>query len=137
MLKAIVNMPDSARRDVVERVLLVDSDPGLRDLSLLLNSPQLFVDAVRGYSEVFRLGDENRYTVVVLSERRNDHQTFQIAEYVRTRWPDAKILILGDSCGDLDDWLYDDIVDPTCNTAGFIQAVQRLLEWARTGRIHR
>jgi hypothetical protein len=75
--------------------------------------------------------------LIVLDMSDEEEHASQIAEFVRANWPEAKILLLGQNCRHLDDWLYDDIVDPCCNPAGFMQSAQRLLEWARTGQMVR
>jgi CheY-like chemotaxis protein len=121
-----------------ERLLLVEPDLELRESrSLLLSSLRLTVHAAGYHLDLFQLLHENRYKLIVLELLRNEEYASQVAEFVRENWPEAKILLLGQSCGDLDDWLYDDIVDPCCNPAGIIQSAQRLLEWARTGRLIR
>jgi DNA-binding NtrC family response regulator len=122
----------------VEQILLVESDPELRESRrLLLSSLRLPVHAVDCHLEVFRLLRENRYTLIVLGLLHDEEHASQVAGFVRANWPAAKILLLGRGCGHLDDWLYDDIVDPCCNPAGLIQSAQRLLEWARTGKLLR
>jgi len=116
--------------------LLVDSDPELRDSRYLLSSSlHIPVHTVTSYAEVFLLTEPSCYNLVVLSTRPNDKQASYVAVFVRNRWPTAKILLLGENCGCLDDPMYDDIVNPRYNSAGLVQAAQRLLEWVRTGRI--
>jgi len=117
-------------------VLLVDPEPGLRDLRyLLLSTLRIPVHAVGSYAEVFQLSGPDCYNLVVLCIRPNEKQASYVAEYVRRRWPKAKVLLLGKSSGCIDDPLYDDIVDPYCNPSGFVEATKRLLEWVRTGRM--
>jgi hypothetical protein len=123
---------------IIEQLLLVEPDPELRESRcLLLSSLRLTVHAVGYHLDLFQLLRENRYRLVVLELLRNEEHASQIAGFVRVNRPEAKILLLGQSCGDLDDWLYDDIVDPCCNPAGIVQSAQGLLEWARTGRLIR
>ena len=69
--------------------------------------------------------------MIVVDLLHSEEYASQIAEFVRASWPEAKLLVLGQSCGHLDDWLYDDVVDPCCNPEGLIQSAQHLLEWAR------
>jgi hypothetical protein len=136
MMKAMMNAPNFASSVFVERVLLIASDRNLRySRQLLTSSLGLAVDLATGPSEIFRMSREIRYNLVVLDRRGKEKQASQVAECVRTRWPKAKILLLGESSGDLDDWLYDDLVDPRGNPAVLVQFAQRMLVWARTGRI--
>jgi hypothetical protein len=130
--------PSQWNASFVEQILLIESDTELRESRcLLLSSLRLPVHAVGCHLEVFQLLRENRYTLIVLGLLHDEERASQVAGFARANWPAAKILLLGRSCGHLDDWLYDDIVDPCCNPAGFIQSAQRLLEWARTGQLLR
>ncbi len=117
-------------------VLLVDSDPELRDSrSFLLSALSIPVSVVGSYEELCSLPTTNSYNLVALTVRPDEKRASQIAEYVRRRWPKAKILLLGESCGCVEDPLYDDIVNPRYNPAALVQAAQRLLESVRIGRI--
>ena len=108
-------------------ILLVDPDPNLRDTRrFLLAGLQLPVEAVSSSSEVFGLVPESSYCLVAISLTAGLSEVSHVAAYVRQRWPDAKILLLGESCEDLDDPLYDDRVNPV-NPSGFADASKRLL----------
>jgi hypothetical protein len=127
----VVHTPVPAQLD---RVLIVDSNLELQhSRSLLLSSLGLPVDMAAGVSDVFRLSRKIRYHLVVINGIRSDGQAATIAECVRTRWPTARVLLLGESCGVLDDWLYDDLIDPGNGPAGVVQSAQAMLDWARTG----
>lgn len=138
MLKPSINASNGCTSVFRESVLFVDADPELRDSRrLLLSSLHLPVHTVESYAEVFQLPEPSHYNLVVLNIHPNERQASNVAEYVRRRWPQAKVLLLGDTCGSLPDPLYDDIVNPYCNPAGFVHSAQNLLEWTRTGRIVR
>jgi CheY-like chemotaxis protein len=134
-----LNQPPSRwNASFVEQILLVESDPKLRESRcFLLSSLRLPVHAVGYPLEGFQLLRDSRFTLIVLDMSDEEEHASQIAEFVRANWPEAKILLLGQNCRHLDDWLYDDIVDPCCNPAGLMQSAQRLLEWARTGQMVR
>lgn len=122
----------------LERVLIVDHNLELgHSRKLLLDSLGLPVDVAAGVSEVFRLSRKIQYRLVVVNVSKINGRTARIAECIRIRWPKARILLLGDTCGELYDWLYDDIVDPTNNPAGVVSSAQLALTWARTGRPER
>jgi CheY-like chemotaxis protein len=117
-------------------VLLVDPEPGARDLNCrLLSYRQLSIHAVGSYAEVYQLPEHACYNLIVLDIRPNEVWACQVAEHARRRWPRAKLLLLGESCEYIDDPLYDEMVDPYGNTAGFIEAVERLLAFARSSDI--
>ena len=132
------NAPGGRTVDTTSSVLLVDPDPDpdLRDSRrLLLTSRHISVLAISSYAEVYQLPELGCYNLIVLSIRPNEIKACHVAEYARRRWPKARLLLLGDSCGSLDDPLYDEIVNPSGNPSGFIEAAERLLESVRTGRI--
>jgi hypothetical protein len=119
-------------------VLLVEPDPELRDSRyLLLSCLRIPVLTVGSYAEVFQLLEPTCYSLIVLSIRSNERQASHVAEYMRRRWPTAKILLLGDTCGYLDDPLYDERVNACGNPSGVVKAAERLLESIQTGRIIR
>ncbi len=130
------NVVANQARDTVMPVLLVDPEPDLLDTrSLLLSSSHTSVHAIGSYAEVYRLPEPCCYNLIVLSIRPNEMQACHVAEYARHRWPNAKLLLLGENCGCLEDHLYDEIVNPCGNPAGFIRAAERLLESVRIGCI--
>jgi DNA-binding NtrC family response regulator len=117
-------------------VLLVDPEPDLLDTRCrLISCSHISVHAIGNYAQIYQLLELDGYNLIVLSLRPNEIQACHVAEYARRRWPKAKLLLLGESCGCLDDPLYDEIVNPCGNSAGFIEAAERLLESTRTGRI--
>jgi hypothetical protein len=131
-----MNAPAGQSRDTVMSVLLVSPEPDLLDTRhRLLSSSHISVHPLGSYAEVYQLPETDRYNLIVLSIRPNEMQACHVAEYARHRWPNAKLLLLGESCGCLEDHLYDDIVNPRGNPAGFIEAAECLLESARIGRI--
>jgi len=108
--------------------LLVDSDPEFRVSRYLLSSSlHIPVHTVSSYAEVIQLTEPSSFNLVVLSIRPNDRQASYVAVFVRNRWPRAKILLLGENCGCLDDPMYDDIVNPRCDPAEFVRTAQRLM----------
>ena len=98
----------------------------------MLSCSQISVHAVGSYSDVYQLPELGCYNLIVLSIRPNETQACHVAEYARQRWPNAKLLLLGENLECIDDPLYDEIVNPHCNPAGFVEAAKRLLESART-----
>ncbi len=130
------NVVAKQSRDTVMPVLLVDPEPDLLDTRYrLLSSSHISVHAIGSYAEVYQLPELDCYNLIVVSIRPNLLQACHVAEYARHRWPQAKLLLLGENCGCFEDHLYDEIVNPCGNPSGLIQAAERLLESVRIGRI--
>jgi len=131
MLKAhasIHYLSDNTQNRDVHPILLVDPDPDLRDTRrILLTSLHSTVEAVGSSSEVFRLTPESDYGLVAISLTSGLSEVSHVAAYVRQRWPDAKILLIGEICGSLDDPLYDERVSPPCDPSDLEDASKRLL----------
>jgi hypothetical protein len=133
---ALSQLPGRWNTNLREQLLLIESDPGLcESRRLLLASLGVPVHAVHSHLEVFQQAGGNRYNLIVLDVLRDPEHAPEIAEFARVNWPEAKILLLGPGCGSLDDWLYDDLVDPYCNPAGVIESAKDLLDHARAERI--
>lgn len=109
-------------------VLLVDSDSGTScTRAHLLSACKVTVTPVTGYAEVSSSAQRSTYDVVVISMGAGFEQVRDTAFHVRKSWPDAKILLLGKSTLNLDDPLYDDIVDPALHPAALVRSVMQLL----------
>lgn len=109
-------------------ILLVESDPELRDARrLLLGVLQHPVFAVGGYLDVCRLPTDSNCCLVAVDINPSEHEALRIALHVRQTWPGAKILLLGSPSQNFDDPLYDESVRPSCNPAGVIETAKRLL----------
>lgn len=122
----------SSPGDSARSVLLVHPEAGTRDVNcLLLSCRHLSVHAVGSYAEVYQLPAQAGYNLIVLDIRPNEAEACQVAEHARQRWPRARLLLLGESCEDIDDPLYDEMVNPYGNPDGLIEAVERLLACAR------
>lgn len=117
----------------VSSVLLVEKDDTLRDSRrLVLSRLHPGVQAVDSPVAVFNCAPDAAFRLVVI-DMSEPRAAERVAFYARRRWPKAKILLLGTSCGQLDDFLYDDLVDPCCNTAGFLEVSRRLWKSAAPG----
>jgi hypothetical protein len=109
-------------------ILLVESDPELRDARrLLLGFLRHPVLAVGAYMDVCQLPTDSNCCLVAVDINPSEHEALRIAVHVRRTWPGAKILLLGSPSQDFDDPLYDDSVSPSCNPAGVIETAKRLL----------
>ena len=109
-------------------ILLVESDPELRDARrLLLGALQHPVFAVGGYMDICQLPTGSNCCLVAVDINPSEHEALRIASHVRRTWPGAKILLLGSPSQNFDDPLYDESVSPSYNPAGVIETAKRLL----------
>ena len=109
-------------------ILLVESDPELRDARrLLLGALQHPVFAVGGYMDICQLPIDSNCCLVAVDINPSEHEALRIAFHVRRTWPGAKILLLGSPSQNFDDPLYDESVSPSYNPAGVIETAKRLL----------
>ena len=112
----------------VRPILLVDPDPGLRETRrLLLTRIRSPVEAVGSSLEVFRLPPQSSYGLVAISLSAGLDEVSHVALYVRHRWPEAKIMLLGEISEGVDDPLYDERVDSPCNPWDLAEVSRRLL----------
>lgn len=127
-----IAVPDAPPAGLTAPILLVERPDELRQSRrLLLSCIHPGVQVADNPSRVFAYSPDTSFHLIVidLQERISAEH---IAFYARRRWPGAKILLLGRSCGEFQDSLYDEIVDPCCNPVGFVEAGRRLL----TGGAH-
>jgi hypothetical protein len=57
----------------------------------------------------------------------HSRETAQAAEYVRHRWRSARILLLECEPPEIDDWLYDERIDPQLHPATLREMAIRLM----------
>lgn len=118
----------SADDSSLRTALLVDSDSATSSTRVfLLSEFNVTVTPVTGYAEVFSTLEHCRYSLVAISMKAGFEEVRNTAVHVRKSWPDTKILLLGTSTLDLDDPLYDDIVDPAFHPAALVRSVLQLL----------
>jgi hypothetical protein len=133
MMRSYLSQLEEARTAARGSILIVGADEALlHSQALLLSILKIPVQAVSGDTEVFNLPPCANFCLVILDLASLELQTAAIAAYVRTRWPGARILLLGRLAQDFDDPLYDDIVDPRFNPSGFIEVGKRLLKELRS-----
>jgi hypothetical protein len=109
------------------RILLVDAALAQHKphLSLLRSIPAT-VNTLASCADMY-LHEENNYALVILvlcSESRN---TSEAAHFVRHRWIGARILLLDGGSALIDDWLYDERIDPRVDPATVLGAAIRLM----------
>ncbi len=136
--EAVVNAERLVTQDCSLRtVLLVGQDPEMSSTRLyLLNALNVTVTIATGYSEACSRPERSSYSVVAIGMRAGFEEARKMALHVRRSWPNAKILLLGESTLDLDDPLYDDIVDPAFNSAALVRSFLQLSKPADHRDIH-
>ncbi len=105
--------------------LLVDPDPVLLEAKkLLLSGSCSSVHTARTPVEVFNMQPEDEPQIAVFSDALGSFQLEAVAEYVRHRWPRARILVVGQAAPYLNDQLYDETVTADFNPTEMHTAVQ-------------
>jgi hypothetical protein len=109
------------------RILLVDAALALHELHLeLLRSIPALVEKLVSCADMY-LHEENAYALVILVLQHQAGETAEVAHFVRHRWSAARILLLESESAVIDDWLYDERVDPHPHPAAVRDAAIRLM----------
>ncbi|MGA7832581.1 MAG: hypothetical protein WCA21_16610 [Terracidiphilus sp.] len=109
------------------RILLVDAALALCELHIvLLRSLPALVEKLVSCVDMY-LHDEDAYALVILALDPQARETADVAHFVRHRWSAARILLLESESAVIDDWLYDERVDPHPHPATVRDAVIRLM----------
>lgn len=122
----VFEVPATAIRKA-DRVLLVSEAPIFLNLrALLLKSIPATVQCVESCHRLY--GDGGRsYALIILALKPDSGETTEVALFCRRQWSTAKILLLAREDHTIDDWLYDERLDPLFNPAALLNAVKRLL----------
>ena len=128
-----VTTMDGADRSLVfyakkrPRILLVDAARALQELHLmLLRSIPAIVETLTSCADMY-LHKEQAYALVVLVLPPRSSETTEAAHFVRHRWSAARILLIESESAVIDDWLYDERIDPHLNPATVREAAIRLI----------
>ena len=109
------------------RILLLDATRAVRERHLeLLRSIPAIVEALPSCADLY-LHEEHAYSLVILMLHTHSRETAQVAEFVRHRWRSARILLLESESPLIDDWLYDERVDPHLHPTTLREAAIRLM----------
>jgi hypothetical protein len=92
---------------------------------LLLSGGSASVLTACACVEVCRLPPEDKPQIAVLSERLGSFQLLAVAEYVRHRWPRARIFVVGRAALFLEDPLYDEAVAAGTGNLEFLAAIEK------------
>lgn len=126
------NQPLLATRKMPPRILLVDAARALHELHLaLLRSIPAFVETLPSCADMY-LHQEHGYALVILVLHSNSREMAEAAQFVRRRWTAARILLLESESPLIDDWLYDERVEPHLHPATVREAAIRLLTKERS-----
>jgi hypothetical protein len=77
------------------------------------------------------LHKEDAYAPVILVLHSQARETAEVAGFVRHRWSAARILLLESGSAVIDDWLYDERVDPHPHPATVRDAAIRIMTGER------
>lgn len=73
------------------------------------------------------LHEERAYALVILVLGPQSRETAEAAHFVRHRWSGARILLFESEPAVIDDWLYDERVDPNLHPSIVREAAVRLM----------
>jgi hypothetical protein len=73
------------------------------------------------------LHEQRDYALVILVLHCESRETAEAAHFVRHRWSAARILLLERESAMIDDWLYDERIDPRLQPATMCEAAIRLI----------
>jgi hypothetical protein len=104
------------------RILLVDAALALNEshVSLLRSIPAIVV-SLASYAGMY-LHEEHGYALVILAPHPKSRED---SEAARRRWSAARIILLESEPSMIDDWLYDERVDPNSHPATLREAAIR------------
>jgi hypothetical protein len=109
------------------RILLVDEEPALHESHLLLlRSIPAIVETVACCADLY-LHEQRDYALVILVLHCESREMAEAAHFVRHRWSAARILLLERESAMIDDWLYDERIDPRLQPATMCEAAIRLI----------
>ena len=113
--------------DGATRILLVGAALSLYEFHLtLLRAIPAAVKTLASCVDIY-FHDEEAYALVILDLNRQSSEMAEAAQFVRHRWSAAKILLLESMSPSIDDWLYDERVDPGLHPVFVRQAAIRLI----------
>jgi hypothetical protein len=92
----------------------------------MLRSIPAIVETLASCAEMY-LHEEDAFTLVILVLHPRSTETAEAAQFVRHRWSAARILLLERESAAIDDWLYDERVDPHMHPAFVREAAVRLI----------
>lgn len=84
--------------------------------------------------EVSRLSEDIDLGIAVLSDRMGAIQLISVAEYIRHRWPHARILIVGQAESLLEDHHYDEALAAGPSNLAFLSAIEECMRQLIAGR---
>ncbi|MGD0891416.1 MAG: hypothetical protein ABR923_07775 [Terracidiphilus sp.] len=109
------------------RILLVDVAQTLEDSHLLLlRSIPAMVERLACCADMY-VHKGCGYALVILALHPGSRETSDVANYVRHRWRSARILLLQGESTTIDDWLYDERIDPQLHPAIVCETAIRLI----------
>lgn len=106
-------------------LVLVEPDLSfLPDRAFMLTEAEYRVTTVRDIRELCPLSSRSTYSFALLSELLGAPALDSAARFVRTEWPAARILFLGNAQRMLDDHLYDERIELSCKSHELLKPSQ-------------
>jgi hypothetical protein len=121
------DQPPTFSANTPARILLVDGSFILSESHLLpLQSIPAIVETLGSCADMY-LHKGHGYALVILFLNCKPIETAEAAHFVRHRWSTARILLLESEPAMIDDWLYDERVEPHSHPAKLCEAAIRLI----------
>jgi hypothetical protein len=76
--------------------------------------------------DTYAIPQEDRLDIAILQHTLSRLEVRNASEYIRRRWPGAKILVIRPETGDLDDPLYDEWVPPDLSATVLLAVIEQL-----------
>jgi hypothetical protein len=100
----------------------------------MLTEADYRVTTIRDIRELSPLSTRSTYSFALLSELLGAPALDSAARFVRTQWPSARILFLGNAQRMLDDHLHDERIEVSCKTHELLKTLAALDRQKLTGR---
>jgi hypothetical protein len=124
---SLMRSPTAATSQGQPNLILIEPDlTYLPDRALLLAESDYCVTTLRDVRELFFMQDRRTFAVALLSQLLGAVALDSAARYVRSQWPVARILILGQAAQLMEDYLYDEAIDQFCKPQDLLKAVATL-----------
>ncbi len=112
---------------LVRKILLIEPNISLLSAeTLLLNAANYCVTRAFSHGEVFVLRSTEAVALAIISDSFGSRVLGAVALTVRTQWPLARILIIGQAATMLEDQLYDEQVEHSVEPRQLVEDIERL-----------
>jgi hypothetical protein len=127
--QSVISSIPSAQEQPISVVLVEPHRDDLHGRASLLANTLYQVTTVKGIYELIMLRDKESFELALLSVLLGDSHLVAAARTVRSQWPRARIIVLGQAAPVLDDHLYDEALSYTCEQQVLLDTLERLTHY--------